>query len=535
MLKRIVSLILCFAAVFTFCSMPKAEAANESVKTQLIKIYNRFPHGKYWNHVGVSNWTTDTITDKPCPGHYSCSWRKNCSCNRFENAIQCMGYAHKIAYEIVGVSPKEFTKSYTLDASKLRVGDIIRFKSDTHSITVTGVKGNRISFTDANWIGKCQIRWAQIDLSELMRFSYVLHYKYNDRKNTDLDFYEDTLQPDNTERWVNTSSSSLNIRKAHTVDSICLSSIPSGDEFYIYRHYDDGEYLWGKVRYGAYTGWCALNWSKYMYTNGKCATPAFTSIKDSYYYDDAVLRWSSVSGADKYVLKVFDSKGNLVKRYVTTSLKQKLNIKKTGKYTAKVYAKSSHNSTWIPVSKEISFTLTKTTPVYVTDISMKNSLSLVVGNNKTLKAVVIPENASDKTLKWKSSDESVATVSSNGKVTAKKCGYAVITCKTDDKQGYSEICKVTVKPATAEKLKQTDTKRDSSITFKWNKSKGATYYEIYMYENGEYKKIAKTKQTTYTVNELNKSKNYYFKVVSVYKKDKVVISGSMSARLKATA
>lgn len=535
MVKKILCLMLSLVAIFSVLNMPEAEAANESVKTQLIKIYNRFPHGKYWNHVGVKDWDSDTITSSPCPGHYSCSWRRACSCNRFENAIQCMGYAHKIAYEIVGVSPKEFTKSYTLDASKLRVGDIIRFKSDTHSITVTGVKGTRISFTDANWIGKCQIRWAEMDLSQIMRFSYVLHYKYNDRKNTDLDFYEDTLQPDNTEKWINSSSSSLNIRKAHTVDSNCITSIPSGDEFYIYRHYDDGEYLWGKVRYGAYTGWCALNWSKYVNKNGKCVSPEFVSVKDSYYLKDASLRWSSVSGADKYVVRVVNSKGELAGRYVTKNLKCTLDISKTGKYTAKVYAKSSHNSTWAPVSKEISFKLTNSKPVYVTDITMKNTLSLTQGSSKTLKANVVPENASDKTLIWKSSDESVATVSSKGKVTAEKCGYAKITCKSDDKKGYSEVCEITVKPAKADNLKETDKKKDTKITFKWTKAKGATHYEIYKYNGEEYALVANTKKTEYTETNLKKNKTYYFKVVSVYKKDKIKISSGFSDRLKVTA
>ena len=94
MVKKILCLILSFVAIISVCSMPEAEAANESVKTQLMQIYNRFPHGKYWNHVGVKDWDSDTVTSSPCLGHYSCSWRRACSCNRFENAIQCMGYAY---------------------------------------------------------------------------------------------------------------------------------------------------------------------------------------------------------------------------------------------------------------------------------------------------------------------------------------------------------------------------------------------------------------------------------------------------------
>lgn len=535
MLKRILCLLLCVAVLFSFCSLPDARAANESVKTQLMQIYNRFPNGKYWNHVGSSESGSNSVTSTPCSSHAGCSWNKACYCNKFDNAIQCMGYAYKIAYEIVGVSARDFDKSYTLSASKLRVGDIIRFKNDTHSITVTGVKGNRISFTDANWTGKCKIRWSQINLSELKGFSYVLHYKNNNRKNTDLDFYENVYQPDNTELWQNISASSLNIRSDRSVDSAYVASIPSGAEFYIYKHYSDGEYLWGKVKYGAYKGWCALNWAKYISTNGKCAQPSFISAKSSYYFGEATLRWSSVSGADRYVLRICDSGGKLVKKYTTKNCKYTLDIKKTGSYTAKVYAKSTRSQTWFPASSEISFKLTKEKPLHVSDISMKNELAIVCGQNKTLSASALPEKAADKTLTWKSSDKSVATVSSSGKITAKKCGVAEIICTADDKGAYSEKCIVTVKPAKVQKLKQTDSKRDESISLKWNAAKGASYYSIYLYKDGEYTKVSQTTETNYKLSNLKKSKNYYFKVRAVYKKANTVIAGAYSDKLKAKA
>ena len=104
MLKRTLALVLSIIALLSLCSMPKAEAANESVKTQLIKLYNKFPHGKYWNHVGSSTNNPDGVTSTPCPNHYSCSWKRRCYCNNFDSAIQCMGYAYKIAYEIILLS-----------------------------------------------------------------------------------------------------------------------------------------------------------------------------------------------------------------------------------------------------------------------------------------------------------------------------------------------------------------------------------------------------------------------------------------------
>ena len=68
--------------------------------------------------------------------------------------------------------------------------------------------------------------------------------------------------------------------------------------------------------------------------------------------------------------------------------------------------------------------------VAVTSITLdKISLSMKVGETETITATVNPANAADKSVTWGSSDVSVATVS-DGKVTAKKSGTAIITAKS---------------------------------------------------------------------------------------------------------
>lgn len=57
----------------------------------------------------------------------------------------------------------------------------------------------------------------------------------------------------------------------------------------------------------------------------------------------------------------------------------------------------------------------------------KSSFTLYINDTSTLKAAVSPANATDKTLIWKSSNEAVAKVDSNGKVTAIANGTADIT------------------------------------------------------------------------------------------------------------
>ena len=60
-----------------------------------------------------------------------------------------------------------------------------------------------------------------------------------------------------------------------------------------------------------------------------------------------------------------------------------------------------------------------------------------------LNAVVSPENATNKNVRWSSGDESVATVDQSGKVTAVAAGTAVITVQTED-GSHTDTCEVTV-------------------------------------------------------------------------------------------
>ena len=78
----------------------------------------------------------------------------------------------------------------------------------------------------------------------------------------------------------------------------------------------------------------------------------------------------------------------------------------------------------------------------------KETLTLEEQQAETLVATINPsETTDDKTLTWKSSNEEVATVDSQGKVTAVKEGVATITVTTVN--GKEATCKVTVLNATA--------------------------------------------------------------------------------------
>ena len=73
----------------------------------------------------------------------------------------------------------------------------------------------------------------------------------------------------------------------------------------------------------------------------------------------------------------------------------------------------------------------------------KTSITLMEGDSETLVATVAPDNATNKGVKWSSSNTGVATVDETGKVTAVAPGEASITVTTDD-GGKTASCAVKV-------------------------------------------------------------------------------------------
>ena len=70
--------------------------------------------------------------------------------------------------------------------------------------------------------------------------------------------------------------------------------------------------------------------------------------------------------------------------------------------------------------------------------------TLLEGDSIVLTAVTAPKYATDHSVTWSSSDESIATVDSTGKVKAIAAGIATITATANDNSGLAATCKVTV-------------------------------------------------------------------------------------------
>lgn len=82
----------------------------------------------------------------------------------------------------------------------------------------------------------------------------------------------------------------------------------------------------------------------------------------------------------------------------------------------------------------------------VTGIRISEKLiDLGMGYKKQITATVMPDDATDKSVKWTSENPEIAAVSDNGTITGKSYGRTVVTATTTD-GGYTAKCVVRVKP-----------------------------------------------------------------------------------------
>ncbi|WP_423055595.1 lectin-like protein [Acetobacterium carbinolicum] len=106
--------------------------------------------------------------------------------NEFPLAIQCMGYARYLSQHIFGSecgNSRFVGKGWSIhyDINQIQPGDYVRYRNDVHSIFVTAVSGDTVTFTDANADWKNTVRWGitttKADLNATL--TYILHYSAN--------------------------------------------------------------------------------------------------------------------------------------------------------------------------------------------------------------------------------------------------------------------------------------------------------------------------------------------------------------------
>lgn len=177
--------------------------------------------------------------------------------------------------------------------------------------------------------------------------------------------------------------------------------------------------------------------------------------------------------------------------------------------------------------------------VNTTSIFLDKSSAIVnIGNTFTIEPVVLPSNATNKSVTYSSTDRNVLSVNHDGKVTAVGAGKARIIITTNDGTGVTATFRVTVRPGKVQNLSALNQTK-KTITLSWRKQTNVDGYVIYRYDDTKkkYIKIATIRNAstvTYTNKNLKKTTRYKYRVRSFKKFDGKIQYGSTSATLQAT-
>ncbi|MGO5074341.1 Ig-like domain-containing protein [Clostridium sporogenes] len=157
----------------------------------------------------------------------------------------------------------------------------------------------------------------------------------------------------------------------------------------------------------------------------------FTGLVSSIKIDDKTYEYSHLNSSIEYQILLFE-KIDLP----NTAHKVEISLKNTG---------TSKQWIWLDaIDIDEAGSLLDPLGVLAESISLdKASMDLLEGSSDKINAKVLPEDATNKKVVWSSSDEKIATVDKDGKVTAIKEGQATITAKVEGTD-LTATCKVNV-------------------------------------------------------------------------------------------
>lgn len=172
MSKKISKVRIClaffvFAIIAVFFGMTgikdvKAATISENeFAAKIAELKKVYRDKEYWNAYNSCGYNgTGTLKCKcvsSCPG--SCS----CRCGKFYIGStyyggQCFGFANKMGYLIFGSVPTSSWTEYK-SVANYYAGDYVRVRNNKHSIFITKVSGDTITYVDCNNYGPCQVKW----------------------------------------------------------------------------------------------------------------------------------------------------------------------------------------------------------------------------------------------------------------------------------------------------------------------------------------------------------------------------------------
>ncbi len=148
------------------------------------------------------------------------------------------------------------------------------------------------------------------------------------------------------------------------------------------------------------------------------------------------------NGKEQYIAPVVTYKGTTLtegKDYILTG---DFRAKDVGNYQFGIWGIGMFAG-----EKKANYSVAGETVKKITSITLdQTSIEMTVGTNRTLTANIQPQSASNKAIRWESDDPSVATVDSNGNITAVGRGQTTIKATTNDGSNLTAQCVVYVRP-----------------------------------------------------------------------------------------
>lgn len=334
-------------------------------------------------------------------------------------------------------------------------------------------------------------------------------------------------------------------------------NVPSGfnRKFYVIRVHDDQVTRLEATRNGNYLNFDTSKFSTYAiaYIDVKASTPSPSDPSTpSYPVTDVTLSQdkADLTKAGETLQLTATVKPSYAdnKTITWTSSNEKVaTVDKDGKVTAVANGTATITATSADGKHSATATITvKIAPEKLT-LTAENKTLTKIGDTLQITAKVEPDNAYNKLI-WTSSDEKIATVDADGKVTAAGNGEAIITAITEDGK-LSESVTITVKIPEEPAITVTTgygnlkarsvTQTNNSVKVEWSRLSDADGYIVYGSQcngNGKvykYKKLATItngKTRTWTHTKLKKA-TYYKYIVKAYKLvngKKVIIDTSVS-------
>lgn len=165
-------------------------------------------------------------------------------------------------------------------------------------------------------------------------------------------------------------------------------------------------------------------------------------VKTGEYVDLTYAHLKSAAGSD-LIRITFKNLNNNVASYIKYPLDYSCVLRIYG-YKPGSFSITAKSTDGTELSSQCVITVSDPT-IVITSISIDQSnIFGNVGDTFQLNATIVPENASDKTLKWESENPSVAAVNNQGLIILKSAGTTTIKASATDGSGITATCKVTV-------------------------------------------------------------------------------------------